>query len=61
MTTKKKRVSRKKTIRFDYIKSNCFRVIRVDGAHGSLNPQADGIQLLSSVSATEYLRGKNIA
>ena len=33
------------TVRFDYIKSNCFRVIRVDGAHGSPTPKGDGIQV----------------
>lgn len=35
----------KKTVRFDYIKSSCFRVIRVDGAHGSPTPKGDGIQI----------------
>jgi hypothetical protein len=37
--------SEKKTIRFDYIKSRFFRVIRVDGAHGSPTPKGDGIQI----------------
>jgi hypothetical protein len=36
---------KKKRIRFDYIKSNCFRVIRVDGAHGSPTPKGDAIQI----------------
>jgi hypothetical protein len=36
---------KRKTVCFDYIKSNCFRVIRVDGAHGSPTPKADGIQI----------------
>ena len=32
-------------IRFDYIKSNAFRVIRVDGVHGGLSPKGNAIQL----------------
>ncbi len=32
-------------IGFDYIKSTCFRVIRVDGIHGGVTPRADGVQL----------------
>lgn len=36
---------KKKQIRFDYIKSNCFRVIRVDGVNGGPTPRADGIQM----------------
>lgn len=32
-------------LKFDYIKSNSFRVIRVDGVHGGVTPRADGIQL----------------
>lgn len=34
-----------KLIRFDYIKSNCFRVVRVDGAHGGVSAKGDGIQM----------------
>ncbi len=57
-TTKKKAIKAKKTktvkkalfvkegeITFDYIKSNFFRVIRVDGAHGGIVPQANAIQM----------------
>ncbi|MEN6578929.1 MAG: hypothetical protein ABFD90_21475 [Phycisphaerales bacterium] len=32
-------------VSFDYIKSTCFRVIRVDGVHGGVTPRADGVQL----------------
>ena len=32
-------------VRFDYIKSNNFRVIRVDGVHGGATPRADGVQI----------------
>jgi hypothetical protein len=37
--------TKRKTVCFDYIKSNCFRVIHVDGVHGSPTPRADGIQV----------------
>jgi len=33
------------TIAFDYIKSNCFRVIHVDGVHGGPTPGGDKIQM----------------
>jgi hypothetical protein len=33
------------SICFDYIKSNFFRVIRVDGVNGSPTPRGDGIQM----------------
>ena len=36
---------KQKTIRFDYIKSNCFRVIHVDGVHGGPTPRVDGVQM----------------
>jgi len=32
-------------ITFEYIKSNYFRVIHVDGAHGGITPKARGIQM----------------
>jgi hypothetical protein len=52
-------------IRFDYIKSNCFRVIRVDGVSGSPTPKADGIQIalfserLPIPKSEEYLLGSD--
>jgi hypothetical protein len=54
MARKKRTVSQEKRalvgkkerrIRFDYIKSNCFRVIRVDGVNGSPTPRGDAIQM----------------
>lgn len=41
----KPKVPGKDTISFDYIKSNYFRVIRVDGAHGGIAPKAHVIQM----------------
>ena len=38
-------VPREGHIAFDYIKSSCFRVIRVDGAHGGITPRGDVIQI----------------
>ncbi len=35
----------KDKISFDYIKSNQFRVIRVDGAHGGIAPKGRAIQM----------------
>ena len=32
-------------ISFEYIKSNSFKVVRVDGAHGSVSPHGDSIQM----------------
>lgn len=32
-------------ITFDYIKSNQFRVIRIDGAHGGIAPKGHAIQM----------------
>lgn len=43
--SKKTEVSTKDTISFDYIKSNQFRVIRVDGAHGGIAPKRHAIQM----------------
>ncbi len=37
--------NRKKTINFDYIKSNQFRVIHADGVHGGLHPKGKAIQM----------------
>ena len=42
---KKPKVVAKDEINFDCIKSNQFRVIRVDGAHGGIVPGANGIQM----------------
>ena len=39
------KVATQGTISFDYIKSNQFRVIRVDGVHGGLAPKAHVIQM----------------
>ena len=33
------------SISFDYIKSNFFRVVRVDGAYGGIGPKANTIQM----------------
>jgi len=33
------------TVKFDYIKSNQFRVIHVDGTHGGVTPKGTGIQI----------------
>jgi len=33
------------TVSFDYIKSNQFRVIRVDGVHGGVTPRGNTIQM----------------
>ena len=41
----KARVSTQGTISFDYIKSNQFRVVRVDGAHGGIAPNGHTIQM----------------
>jgi len=46
--TKKSRKVKKapqKTINFDYIKSNQFRVIHADGVHGGVRPSGQGIQI----------------
>ena len=43
--TNEAQVAAKGTISFDYIKSNQFRVIRVDGVHGGLAPKAHVIQM----------------
>lgn len=32
-------------VSFDYIKSNAFRVIRVDGIHGGVGPKLNSIQM----------------
>ena len=34
-----------KVINFEYIKSNQFRVIRVDGVHGGICPKGDSVQM----------------
>ena len=34
-----------KTINFDYIKSNQFRVVHADGVHGGVRPSGQGIQI----------------
>ena len=39
------RKNKKKTINFDYIKSNQFRVIHADGVHGGLHPKGYAIQM----------------
>jgi len=39
------KVLEKGKINFDYIKSNQFRVVDVDGAHGGLTPNAQRIQM----------------
>jgi hypothetical protein len=33
------------SVSFEYIKSNLFRVIRVDGVHGGVTPKANAIQM----------------
>jgi hypothetical protein len=33
------------TVRFDYIKSNFFRVVHVDGVHGGVRPSADSVHI----------------
>ena len=43
--TIKKTASVPDEINFDYIKSNQFRVIRVDGAHGGIGPKLNSIQM----------------
>ena len=43
--TSKSQRSEEQLIRFDYIKSNFFRVIRVDGIHGGITVKGDGIQM----------------
>jgi len=42
-----KKKSRPKTAKvvFDYIKSCQFRVVRIDGIHGGINPQGNAIQM----------------
>jgi len=54
VTKKKAKKSSKKTVKvltepsevkFDYIKSNYFRVIRVDGAHGGMGTNINSIQM----------------
>jgi len=42
---KELKVLEKDKINFDYIKSNQFRVIRVDGAHGGIAPNGYTIQM----------------
>ncbi len=37
--------TKKKTLSFDYIKSNQFRVIHADGVHGGVRPGGQGIQI----------------
>lgn len=44
-TTMAKVTKKKKTINFDYIKSNQFRVIHADGIHGGLHPKGYAIQM----------------
>jgi len=39
------KILEKGKINFDYIKSNQFRVIRVDGAHGGIAPNGHTIQM----------------
>lgn len=39
------RILEKGKINFDYIKSNQFRVVRVDGAHGGIAPNGHTIQM----------------
>jgi len=39
------KVATQKKINFDYIKSNQFRVVRVDGAHGGIAPNGHTIQM----------------
>jgi hypothetical protein len=36
---------RPQQVSFDYIKSNEFRVIHADGAHGGITPRGDAIQM----------------
>lgn len=44
-TAGKSSMSEKPTVSFDYIKSNQFRVIRVDGVHGGVSPKGNVIQM----------------
>lgn len=37
--------AQKRTISFDYIKSNQFRVVHADGVHGGLSPRGQAIQM----------------
>ena len=43
--SKKIAITELKEINFDYIKSNHFRVIHVDGAHGGIAPKGNKIQV----------------
>lgn len=43
--TQKIAITKLKEINFDYIKSNHFRVIHVDGAHGGIGPKGNMIQM----------------
>ena len=42
---KKKKSPKTTRLAFDYIKSNQFRVVRIDGIHGGINPRGNAIQM----------------
>lgn len=44
-SSKSSRAKKPTSIKFDYIKSNHFRVIHVNGVHGGVSIKGDGIQM----------------